>query len=186
MKRYTFYVFVFVLSTGLLLLQSCGNGNEKKDDANTKNNAKENKKQNDLAAKYLEVQLKGFKKEGENKWIPTDGANSKIGFVVINTQRCENCQRLQSLQGFKDEVTLAPEYKNAYGKTFNNKMVFFAEMHAKDNVETEEELGPVLIAEFMAAKDMMVSVSIFPKEEAIESDKFAKDMDTIMQVLTQF
>ncbi len=172
----SFYLILF------LFIFACGKS-EEKTTQKKQQNVSEGSQKNDP---YQNFGIEGFEKDKESgQFISTD-ESSNVAYVSIQTQRCENCDRLKNLNNFKEEVSLANEFKNAYAKEMNGKTVFFAEMKSKSNSRADEELGPVITAEFMSDKTLMVTISIVPKE--IPENKkidFSNELNSFLNILTK-
>lgn len=174
------YQIYFILLMVALTLFSCG-GKEEKKEKKTKSTGEVQKKE----GLFESLKVEGFQRdEASDEFIPND-ENSYISYISIQSQRCENCERMKNLNNFREEVSLANEFKNAYAKEINGKTVFFAEMKAKTNARADEEFGPVITAEFMNDKSTLIMVSVVPRE--IPDDKelnFSKEIEKFVEALT--
>jgi len=156
-RYFLIYLFLFVF---LFLQTACSNKEtETTTDTNKTENA--NVPQNNSDSPYQNIEMAGFERNEEGHFIPTDD-NSNIDFIYIQTQRCENCKRLKSLNDYKEEVALAPELKKAYTKKVGAKNVYFAGMVIKEEISIDESRSPAIIAEFMGGDNYIVALSIYP------------------------
>lgn len=172
-----FFYLLFVI------LISCGSSTEEEETQDNNNNDEEVVvSDNTATSPYQQVTIEGYSRQADGRFIPSN--QEKIAYVFIQTQRCQGCPRLENLNNYKEEVSLAPDFEKAYTKKVEGKAVFFAGMTVQEDLPIDEDRGPALIAEFMNANnDLIISASVVPADGTQKYKDFEPELIKFVQAL---
>lgn len=179
MKQNTIPFFYLLL----LILISCGGDTQEEE--TQQNETKDDDvvvSDNTSTSPYQQIEIEGYSRQSDGHFVPS--SQDKIAYVFIQTQRCQGCPRLKSINNYKEEVSLAPEFEKAYTKKVDGKPVYFAGMAVQEDLPIDEERGPALIAEFMnASNDLIISAAIVPADGTQKYKDFETELIKFVQAL---
>lgn len=150
------------------------------------NTSSNNQTQASPEERYLYAELSAYTQNESTRRYTPKKEHPQVDFLTIHTQRCIGCTRLKNINYFREELILAPNFRDAYIRNIDNQPIYFAAMRVPKPSRSNDPLGPVLTAEFTGGEGFIVVLTIYPKSHEVRAEDVQELLESLVaEVLKQ-